>query len=694
MLKDEYLDLVKRISAYADAYYNEDNPVISDSEYDTLMRQLRAVETEHPDWVSPESMTQRVANGTGKSTFAKIEHAVPMLSLQDVFSENDVTDFVKKFPDGTQFSVEEKIDGLSMSVTYENDGLGRVKLIKAETRGNGYIGEDITENAKYIVGIPHLLKPYMLNGDIPGSETINGTSRIQLLEVRCEVYLPVAEFDRINAENEAAGKRLFINPRNAAAGILRTKDVKAVQAAKLHAFAFNVQRVEYTEGDFNLFGTMHPAFENSHFGQLLCLKELGFDAVNAFRDNTLERVLESIQTIGEYREKLPYWTDGAVVKVDDLTIREELGATNKYPRWAVAYKYPPDEKITRIKDIVLQTGRTGRITPVAVLEPVFLEGSKVGKATLNNPGFINQLGVNVGDEIRIHKAASIIPEIMRVERKNTDGAFDIFACKCPSCGGKIDRVEENGNLLAVCNNVNCPAQFAKHIEFWASRDVMDIDGLGPAQIDKFIELGWLTKLTDIYRLSVHQDEMETLPGMGKRSTEKLLAAIEKSKDNDIDRLIKGFGIPGVGRHIGKALAQKYDSIFTIMGCNADDLMKIDGIGETSAKAISYFFSSNEGFEMYEELFKLGINMISKSYGSQIPQGKFNGLTFVITGTLPTMSREEAKAFIEANGGKVSGSVSKKTDYLLAGEAAGSKLDKAKSLGIKIIDEAELKSFIS
>ena len=694
MTRDGYLALVSKLAAYADAYYNEDNPVISDAEYDALMCQLRAVEAEHPDWVVPESMTQRVANSTGKSSFEKVEHAVPMLSLQDVFSEDNVTEFVKRFPDGTQFSVEEKIDGLSMSVTYENDGFGRVELVKAETRGNGYIGEDITENAKCIVGIPRFLKPTVLHGNVPDDGTYNGTAKIKTLEVRCEVYLPVKEFERINAENEKTGKRLFANPRNAAAGILRTKDVDAVKAANLHAFAFNVQRIEYTEDDFDLLGAMHPAFENSHFGQLICLQELGFDTATGFRDNSLERVLESIRYIGEYREKLPYWTDGAVVKIDDLQLREELGATNKYPRWAVAYKYPPDEKVTRITEIVLQTGRTGRVTPVAILEPVFLEGSKVSKATLNNPDFIEGLNVNTGDTVRVHKAASIIPEIMEVTHKNSDGYFDIFACKCPSCGGKLEKdVDENGNgVMAVCKNPNCPAQFSKHVEFWASRDVMDIDGLGPAQIDKFIELGWLKSIPDIYRLHEHKAEMEELPGMGKRSTEKLLAAIDKSKANDIDRLIKGLGIDGVGRHIGKSLASKHSDIFYISAMPVEELPSIEGIGEKSAAAIHDYFSKTSNMDMLWELHRLGVNTASLSCG-KTNHGSLDGLTFVITGTLPTMNREEAKALIEANGGKVSGSVSKKTNYLLAGENAGSKLTKAQELGIAVIDETELLNMI-
>ena len=695
MTRNEYLALVSKLSAYADAYYNEDNPMISDAEYDALMCQLRAVEAEHPDWVVPESMTQRVANSAGKSSFEKVEHAVPMLSLQDVFSEDNVTEFVKRFPDGTQFSVEEKIDGLSMSVTYENDGFGRVKLVKAETRGNGYIGEDITENAKCIVGIPHFLKPNMLHGAVPGDGTYDGTAKIKTLEVRCEVYLPVKEFERINDENEKARKRVFVNPRNAAAGILRTKDVDVVKAANLHAFAFNVQRIEYTEDDFDLFGAMHPAFESSHFGQLLCLQELGFDTVTGFRDNSLERVLESIRYIGEYRGKLPYWTDGAVVKIDDLQLRENLGATNKYPRWAVAYKYPPDEKETRITEIILQTGRTGRVTPVAILEPVFLEGSKVSKATLNNPDFIEGLNVNIGDTVRIHKAASIIPEIMEVTCKNSNGHFDMFSCKCPSCGGKLERDnDEDGNgVMAVCKNPNCPAQFSKHVEFWASRDVMDIDGLGPAQIDKFIELGWLKSIPDIYRLHEHKSEMEELPGMGKRSTEKLLAAIDKSKVNDIDRLIKGLGIDGVGRHIGKSLAAKHSDIFYISAMPVEELTSIEGTGEKSAAAIHDYFSKTSNMDMLWELHRLGVNTASLSCG-KTNHGSLDGLTFVITGTLPTMSREEAKALIEANGGKVSGSVSKKTNYLLAGENAGSKLTKAQELGnVTIIDETELLNMI-
>lgn len=689
---EEYLNLAEELRHHGDLYYNQDAPEISDYAYDSMMRRLIEAEQLHPDWILPDSPSQHVGGDSGKSSFEKVSHQIPMLSLQDVFSEEEVQSFLRGNP-GETYSVEEKIDGLSMSVTYQN-GI----LVRAETRGDGYIGEDITENAKYIHGIPRRLRA------VSDSENLNE------LEVRFEVYLPVEEFERINAENEKAGRKQFVNPRNAAAGILRTKDVHAVKAANLHAFAFNIQR--YTLHDpagpekspfapVNVFSS--GAHYHSHSYELVILREMGFETVPAFTVDA-ENVLPSIAEIGRRRGTLPYWIDGAVVKLDNIDRREALGATNKYPRWAIAFKYPPDEKETVIQDIVLQTGRTGRVTPVAIFDPVFLEGSRVGKATLHNPEYIKGLGVDVGDTVVIHKAASIIPAVLRVTKKAAPrhkpgseipipGYFDVFALPCPSCGGKIlpgtdgDGNNEGG---AYCPNLNCPAQLSRHFEFWGSRDCMDIANFGPAVVQQFMELGWLRDITDIYRLQEHRDEMSQLKGWGKRSADNLLDGIEHSKTQDIDRLIKALGMNGVGRHIGRALAAKYPDIWRISELPVEELCTVDGVGEISAKEIYRYFHNEENLHLLRDLESLGVNMKSLAYGTQSKAGKLTGLTFVITGTLPSMTRTEAKAFIEANGGKVTGSVSKKTSYLLAGEEAGSKLDKAKALGIQVLSEDQIR----
>ena len=666
MTKSEYKALVKELQRHSDLYYNQDNPEISDYEYDAMMRQLKAAEEEHPDWISKNSPTQKVG-GVASNTFAKVEHAVPMLSLQDMFSYDEVDSFVDGLGKDCMFSVEEKIDGLSLSVTFEN-GI----LVRGATRGDGQIGEDISESVKYIHGIPNKLRT-----DNPP----------ELLEVRCEVYMPVDEFTRLNAEYEEEGKRLFKNPRNAAAGILRTKDLTAVKSARLHAFAFNVQRVS---GD-------DVRFAISHYGTLMALSEFGFDVVNAslvMKDG----IHEAIQTIGENRGSLPYWIDGAVVKIDELKMREELGNTAKYPRWAVAFKYPPEEKETSISDIFLQTGRTGRVTPVALFDPpIQLGGTTVSKASLHNPEIIEKLNVNIGDTVLVRKAAEIIPEVIRVTNKKALGVFDMFQCSCPSCGGKIVAgADENGDneAGAYCPNPNCPAQLSKKFEFICSRDCMDIRGMGPAIVDAFIERGWLKSFPDIYRLKDHRDEMLSLEKFGAKKADNLLKSIEDSKNRDIDRLFKSFSILGVGRSIGKELAKRYASIWSIADLNRETLASIDGIGEISAEGIYQFFDNADNISMIQELQALGVNMESKSFlGADADEGKLSGLTFVITGTLPSMSREEAKELIESNGGKVSGSVSKKTSYLLAGENAGSKLTKANDLGISVIDEARLHSML-
>ena len=671
LARQVYLALVDKANEASTAYYDKDEPIMSDYEFDELMKKIKAYEFRH-NYVAPDSPTKRVGGSTGKSTFKKLTHVVPMLSLMDVFSFEDVLQWLEAFPKGTLFDVEEKIDGLSMSVTYEGG-----KLVRAETRGDGYVGEDITENAKFIDGIPTVLK-------LPVKNQAKALNR---LEVRCEVYLPVDRFLEINKEREQAGEKLFANPRNAAAGLLRTKDLDAVKNAKLHAFAFNVQ------GD-DLVNALEEHFNDSHRYSLLALEEMGFDTVTSFMSLN---VTQAITDIGESRDGLPYWIDGAVVKVDSLSLRKEEGETNKYPRWAIAFKYPPEEKETVIRDIILQTGRTGRITPVAVFDPVYLGGTTVTKATLNNPEFIEGLGVNIGDKVIVRKAAEIIPQIVRVSEKLSEGVYDVHAHTCPSCGGKIVYAAED-LTGAYCCNPECPAQIARKFEHWASRDCMDIRGFGPAVIDKLIDAGLLNSIPDIYRLKDRDIvAVETALG-GKKICDNLIKAIDDSKTRDLDRLVKALGIVGVGRHIGKELAKRYPDILAVgelpLGKDGRqhkiaELAAIDGIGEISATAIMTWFATDGSWKMLFDLGKAGVNLKSLTFKSSDDKtvGVFDGLTFVITGTLPTMSREDANEFVEKNGGRVSSSVSKKTDYLIVGENAGSKLDKAKALGVEIIDEA-------
>ncbi|MBQ7818590.1 MAG: NAD-dependent DNA ligase LigA [Bacteroidales bacterium] len=677
--REVYLSWVEKANEASTAYYDFDDPIMADSDFDELMQKVKHYEFTH-NYVAPDSPTQRVGGSTGKSSFAKVTHATPMLSLQDVFNKYDVENFVCNYP-GQCFSVEEKIDGLSMSVTYKH-GL----LTMAETRGDGYVGEDITENAKFVRGIPHKLSP------------ICGGGNIDELEVRVEVYMTVEQFERINAEREAMGKKLFANPRNAAAGLLRNHDTSVLRGGILQAFAFDLQRVEY----FDTFEEEPLFSDKSHIANLYTLKSLGFSVINheaVYGKELINRLHNAIDDIGNRRSRLPYWIDGAVIKLDNLELRKVLGATNKVPKWAIAYKYPAEEKETVVKDIILQTGRTGRVTPVAILDPVELGGTMVSKATLHNPEQIKRLKINVGDMVLVRKAAEIIPEIVSVTYMNKDNSdiYDVFAHNCPSCGGPIvPDVDEKGVASgAYCKNPGCPAQLERKFEFWASRDCMDIVGFGPAYIDKFISLGWLKNIPDIYKLKDHRAEMIELDGFGEKAVDNLLEAIEQSKTRNIDRLLKALGIPGVGRHIGKALAESQPGFYAIMTLPYNALLQYEGIGEISAKTMVEHFSKPEFLDMMVELANLGVNVKSLTYKNAENNSKLalSGKTFVITGTLPTMKREEAAKLIEDNGGKVSGSVSKKTDYLLAGEKAGSKLDKATALGIVIISEEDFKNMI-
>lgn len=676
---ETYLYWVEKANAATTAYYDNDDPIMTDSEFDELMQKIKHFEFTH-GYVVPESPTQRVGGSIGKSTFEKVTHKTPMLSLADVFNKYDVENFVMNCPEKL-FTVEEKIDGLSMTVVYKNG-----VLVRAETRGDGYVGEDITENAKFVLGIPHKLN------------NIPGTGNIESLEVRAEVYMTVEQFERINARREAEGKKLFSNPRNAAAGLLRNHDTSILRGGILQAFVFELQSVEY----FDSFEDVPFFSAKSHIANLYALKSLGFKIVNHYEvygREFMNLLHNAIDEIGNSRSRLPYWIDGAVVKLDNLELRKSMGVTNKVPKWAIAYKYPAEEKETIVRGIVLQTGRTGRVTPVAVFDPVELAGTMVTRATLHNPEQIAKLKINEGDTVVVRKAAEIIPEIVRVSYMNKEntGMYDIFAHTCPSCGGPIvpDTDEDGTTTGAYCKNPDCPAQIARKFEFWASRDCMDIMGFGPAYIDKFISLGWLKTIPDIYKLKNHRDEMLKLDGFGEKAVDKLLEAIENSKTRNIDRLLKAVGIPGVGRHIGKVLAEKQPGFYAIMTLPYNALRSYEGIGDITAKTMVEHFNKPEFKDMMVELCNLGVNVKSLTYKSAENNSKLalSGKTFVITGTLPTMKREEAAKLIEDNGGKVSSSVSKKTDYLLAGEKAGSKLNKAQKLGVNVITEKEFEEMI-
>lgn len=668
MTRETYLSMVKTAADAANAYYLNNEPVMSDYEYDELIRSIRQYETANPTDISPDSPTQKVAE-LPQSSFEKVSHVVPMLSLQDVFDTDEIAKFVRENA-GHTYIVEEKIDGLSMSATYEKG-----KLTRAETRGDGFIGEDVTENAKFILGLPKSLNTAVFAAP-------------DVLEVRLEVFLPVERFLAINEEREERGEKLFANPRNAAAGLLRTKDISAMKDAGLECFIFNVQRYEGV-----------APYGDSHIDSLAVMRKYGFKTVSAYRSaRNEEGVCDVIKCIGKTRHNLPYWIDGAVVKIDSLTAREEIGSTGKYPKWAVAYKYPPEEKETVIRDIILQTGRTGRVTPVAIFDPVFLAGTKVERATLHNQRFIDDIGVNIGDTIVVRKAAEIVPEVVKVSHVASDETFCIDAHKCAACGGSI-YVSEDG-MTCQCETPSCPAQFARYVEFFASRDCMDIRGMGPAAVNTLIEHGLIKDVVDIYALHTIPEVVGDL--LGKKTAENLFAAIENSKHRSLDRLIKALGMEGVGRHIGKVLAIRYGSIWNIAlppenyavesarMKKINELMQLDGIGEIAARTIVDYFGHEENWARIFALANCGVNMLDEKKPTEANLC-FVGKTFVITGTLPTMSRNEAAAFIEARGGKVSGSVSKKTDYLVCGEAAGSKLDKAKSLGVPVISEEELKN---
>jgi DNA ligase (NAD+) len=644
-------------------YHVEDSPEISDYEYDMLLRELESLEKERPELITPDSPTQRVG-GEPLEGFEKAVHVIPMLSLNDVFNEGELFAFDSRVRQAVgsgasiEYVVEKKIDGLSVSLEYENG-----RFVRGSTRGDGIIGEDITQNLKTIRSIPLNLK-----------------EPVDYLEVRGEVFISKKDFAKLNEEQEEAEQSLFANPRNAAAGSLRQLDPKITAGRKLDIFVFNIQNIRGKS-----FGT--------HSETLEYLKHLGFKISPGYRVcKNIKEVWEEIQEIGETREEYSFDTDGAVVKVNSLSQRSILGSTTKTPRWAVAYKYPAEQKKTVIKDIFVNVGRTGVLTPNAILEPVRLAGSTVSRATLHNMDYIEEKDIRIGDTVWVRKAGDIIPEVVEVIKENRKGDEVKFIMpeKCPVCSADV--IREKGEVAFRCMDVDCPARLFRSIVHFSSRDAMNIEGLGPALIELLMNKGFLKSIADLYYLHEVKDELVKIERMGKRSVENLLKSIEKSKSNNIDRLIFGFGIRHIGLRASQLLSENYNSIYDLMNASEQELMKIYEFGEAMAQSIVLFFKQEKTHKIITKLEAAGVNLES-IYKKEITDERFKGLTFVLTGTLSEFTRSEATKIIESFGGKASNSVSRKTDYVLVGEDAGSKLDKAQQLGVKVIREDEFKQMI-
>lgn len=644
-------ELSELLQKYSDAYYLYDNPIVSDYEFDMLMQELKALEAEYPELVLPTSPTQRVG-GYAMNTFEKVEHAVQMASLQDVFSFDEVRSFVEKCVatlDSPEFSVEPKIDGLSVSLEYENG-----ELVRASTRGDGFVGENVTANIRTIRTIPEKLR-----------------NAPQFLEVRGEVYMPLSSFSELTEQQELNGETPFKNPRNAAAGSLRQKDSKVTAKRKLDMFVFNVQQVRGVEFA-------------SHTESLDYLKKLGFKTVPDYKCcKKYEEIETEIIHIGQSRAEFSFDIDGAVVKVNDLEQRKTMGETAKTPKWAVAYKYPPEEKETKLLDIELNVGRTGAITPVAVFEPILLAGTSVSRAVLHNQSFIDEKDIRIGDTIVVRKAGEIIPEVLRSVAHAENSVPFRLPEVCPVCG--TPSVRDEGESVLRCPNGQCPAQLLKNLIHFASRNAMNIDGLGEANMKLFVDKELVKSPADLY--SLEKEQISVLEGFGERSAEKLIAAIEASKNAELDRLVFALGIRNIGQKAATLLCEKFGDMDSILSADVEDISSIESFGDIMAESVVTALREEHNLELIARLRDAGVNMTytKKSTGDN----RFAGVTFVLTGTLPTMKRDDAKALIESFGGKVSGSVSKKTGYVVAGEEAGSKLTKAQELGVKIISEEEL-----
>ena len=642
--------LTRELEGHNYAYYVLDDPTIPDFEYDRMLRELEELEQAHPEYASPLSPTRRVG-GEAISEFQKVRHAVPLESLQDVFSFDELREFAQHVaeaePDAV-WSVEPKVDGLSVALEYENG-----QFVRGATRGDGLVGEDVTENLKTIPSIPMRLE--------------GAPAR---LIVRGEVFMPRARFHQLNDAREQAGKPLFANPRNAAAGSLRQLDPKIAAARGLDILVFNLQLADGAE------------FE-THTQTLDYLRELRFKVIPYTLCKTADDVVRAVRAIGDGRYDLAYDIDGAVMKLNSLAGRARLGSTAKFPRWAAAFKYPPEIKETVVQDIVVQVGRTGVLTPKAVVAPVYLAGTTVTNATLHNQDFITDKGIRVGDTVKIRKAGEIIPEILEVELdKRPAGTVPYHLPQtCPVCGAPVVRDEDGAALR--CTGAECPAQLARNLAHFVSREAMDIDGLGSAIVETLIEHKMLTNPADLYQLDY--DAIAELPGQGKKSAENLKNSIEASKQNDLSRLLCAFGIRQVGTKAAKTLAAAFGSLDAIMNASEEELTAVPDVGAITAKSIRDWFSSPQSRDLIERLRAAGVNFTAQQ---QVTDRRFAGLTFVLTGALSLFTREEATEKIEQCGGKAASSVSKKTSYVVAGENAGSKLKKANELGVPVLSEQE------
>ena len=655
-VKAEIESLRRELERAGYEYYVLDSPTMSDYDYDHKLRRLEELEAAYPEHVTPDSPTQRVG-GQVLDGFQEVRHEVPLESLQDVFSLEELTEFDQRvreaLPEGVEYDVEPKVDGLSVALEYEN-GL----FVRGATRGDGQVGEDVTENLKTIPSIPLRLP-----------------EALPALIVRGEVFMPKKSFERLNEERELRGESLFANPRNAAAGSLRQLDPKIAAARKLDIRVFNVQ---WAEG--KTFAT--------HTESLEYLREQRFKVIPHYTCTTIQEAAERIAALGDSREEFPFDIDGAVVKVNNLSDRTALGSTAKFPRWAAAYKYPPEQKESVVEDIVVQVGRTGVLTPKAVVKAVRLAGTTVTNATLHNQDFITEKDIRIGDTVLVQKAGEIIPEIVSVlKEKRPEGTTPYhLPDHCPVCGAPVARDEDGAHIR--CTGAECPAQRLRHIIHFASRDAMDIEGLGPAVVESLVGAGLIKGPGDLYRLTAEQ--VAPLERMGKKSAENLMAAIEKSKSAGLGRLLFAFGIRQVGQKAGKVLAARFGTLDALIAATEEELTSVPDIGGITAHSLLDWFANDQSRHLIDTLREAGVSFTS----TEEPVGdKLLGKTFVLTGTLPTMDRKEAAALIEAQGGKVSSSVSKKTSYVVAGENAGSKLQKAAELGIPVLTEEEFKNMI-
>ncbi|MCI7660938.1 NAD-dependent DNA ligase LigA [Pseudoflavonifractor sp. P01025] len=646
----EILELRRELNQANYEYYVKDDPTMSDYDYDHKLRRLEELEGAHPELVTLDSPTQRVG-GKALESFTQVTHRVPLESLQDVFDFDELRAFdqrVRGVEPKVSYSVEPKVDGLSVALEYQ-DG----QFVRGATRGDGLVGEDVTENLKTVKSIPLSIP------DVPGT-----------LIVRGEVYMPKKVFHALNEEREKRGEALFANPRNAAAGSLRQLDPKIAAQRRLDIAVFNIQWAE--NEDFH-----------SHTEGINYLADKGFKVIPHVICSTIEEAVEQVKAIGEGRENYPFDIDGAVIKVDNLAQRQTLGSTAKFPRWAAAYKYPPEVKPSRLTDIVIQVGRTGVLTPKAVLEPVRLAGTTVTNATLHNQDFITEKDIRIGDTVLVRKAGEIIPEVLSVvmEKRPDDAVPYRFPEVCPECGAPVARDEDGAHIR--CTGAECPAQLLRNLAHFASRDAMDIEGLGIAVVENLVKAGLVKTPGDLYFL--REEDVAELERMGKKSAQNLLSAIEKSKSQDLSRLLFAFGIRQVGQKAGKILAQRFGSLDNLQAATVEELTQVDDIGAITAQSIVDWFASPQSQHLIARLKEAGVNMQAEQKGED---QRFAGKTFVLTGTLDRFTRAEATKMIEDRGGKAAGSVSKKTTYVVAGEAAGSKLRKAQELGVPVLTQEE------